>query len=581
MQKLWLLLAAALVVPAQAPTSSPVTIQFRAVGEDGQPVTDLKAHDILLKVNGKPRTLASLTLVQNTSMGATTSTLALPYATNTLTQSNRNFYILVDDDSITTGREGDLRDAMQALTSEIADGDRIGLMTTQGQVNITPTADVPRVAVAARGIAGKGSAVESRSDAQCRSSHVLSDVRTLLATAAGPEPPTIVLFSGGLSAPADKVVQVGRSTRTAVGGQAAPQSALEDMCAIRPDDFESIGRQADASGADVYVFDLTQAMATHSSGQDDGLSSLAGVTGGEFISIGGNAQAAMSRLLRETSAYYVASFDAEPADRTGQPTRLEVKSTHEHVDVRAPHSVIIPKDATNKGNAPKDMLRVALEYRDLPLRAAGYCSRNAGGGDLKVVAAFEPLEASATIVSASVALFDETNTLKKQWTAQPADLTKRPVLGALTAAPGAYRMRVAAVDSSGHAGTVDYPITVDLPRADPLTLSSLVLGTQVNGRFAPRLDFGGEPVAIGYLEMYGVPKGANVGLSLDVANTDEGAPLATADTTVAQGSAADARIAFGGFSIENLQPGDYLMRATVTLNGKPVGRIVRTLRKSK
>jgi hypothetical protein len=40
------------------------------------------------------------------------------------------------------------------------------------------------------------------------------------------------------------------------------------------------------------------------------------------------------------------------------------------------------------------------------------------------------------------------------------------------------------------------------------------------------------------------------------------------------------RVAFGGFSIATLAPGDYLMRAVVSLDGKPVGRVVRTLRKT-
>ena len=40
------------------------------------------------------------------------------------------------------------------------------------------------------------------------------------------------------------------------------------------------------------------------------------------------------------------------------------------------------------------------------------------------------------------------------------------------------------------------------------------------------------------------------------------------------------RRAFGGFNIASLAPGDYLMRAVVSLDGKPVGKVVRTLRKS-
>jgi hypothetical protein len=114
-----------------------------------------------------------------------------------------------------------------------------------------------------------------------------------------------------------------------------------------------------------------------------------------------------------------------------------------------------------------------------------------------------------------------------------------------------------------------------------LKLSALVLGTQGTGGFTPRLDFKDESVAIGMLQIYGVPKGATLKLDLDVAPTPEGVALATADTTIVPTRADDQRIAFGGFSIESLPPGDYLMRAVVSLDGKPVGKVVRTLRKSK
>src|SRR5204862_6537325 len=149
---------------------------------------------------------------------------------------------------------------------------------------------------------------------------------------------------------------------------------------------------------------------------------------------------------------------------------------------------------------------------------------------------FEAIDPAATLSAASVGLFDEKNTLKKQWTAQPADLAKRPVMAALSAPAGTYRVRVAAVDASGRAGTTDYELKVEVPRADPLKLSTLVLGTQQQGgSFMPRLEFAGEPVAIGLLEIYGVPKGGNVTVDLDVVSTAEGSALATAQTTVSPG----------------------------------------------
>jgi hypothetical protein len=245
--------------------------------------------------------------------------------------------------------------------------------------------------------------------------------------------------------------------------------------------------------------------------------------------------------------------------------------------------VLLAKAAAAKGApAPKDMLRVAAEYRDLPLRATSYASRAPASEDVRVVALFES-PGGAPLSAASVGLFDEKGTLKKQWTANKDDLAKPLVRADLQASPGTYRVRVAAVDAGGRAGTTDYDLKAETVRADPLKLSALVIGTQQQGAstFAPRLEFTSETVAIGLLEIYGVPSGATVTVDLDVASMLEGTALATAETQVGKGSAEDARMAIGGFAIESLPPGDYLMRAVVSLDGKPVGKVTRTLRKAK
>jgi hypothetical protein len=285
-------------------------------------------------------------------------------------------------------------------------------------------------------------------------------------------------------------------------------------------------------------------------------------------------------MLRETASYYVATFESEPAERNGQTYRVDLRSSRDKVKLRTRPAVEIRKDIAKTAASPKDMLRTASAYADLPLRAVAQSRRMPGSAEVMVMALFEALDPSATLAAASVGLYDEKNTLKKQWTAQPAELTKRPVMAALSAPPGTYRVRVAAVDAAGRAGTTDHEMKVELPRADPLTLSTLVLGTQQGGGFAQRLVFSDEPVAVGLLEIYGVPKTGAVSVDLDIVQTIDGAPLAAAQTTVGPGNAEDMRIAFGGFSITSLPPGDYQMRAIVSLDGKPVGKVVRTLRKS-
>ena len=559
---------------AQAAKGAAVKIEFRALGDDGVPITDLKADEVSLKVNGKARTVQSLALFRATSGDAAAGGgPALPpaYATNAAGVSGRTIHILIDDDSLAPGRVGQVKEAVRLMTAEMGPADRVGVLTPQSQVNIRPGADATRVRRAVDALAGRASANESEGDAQCRTTRVLAAVGSMLAMTAG-SPTTLVIFSGGMSPPRVKQVAIGSLN---------PAAATNDMCPVTPEDFQNIGTLAASAHADLYLFHVTEGMVNRSANQDAGFESLAGVTGAEFVRLTGSPQASIARLLRETGAYYIATFEPDASERTGQAMRMELRSTRDKVKLRARPSVEIPKAIARAATSPKDMLRSAAAHHDLPLRAAAYASHNPGGPDVMIVALFEGIEPGATLTAASIGLFDEKNTLKKQWTADKGDLAKRPVMAALTAPAGTYRMRVAAVDGSGRTGTTDHDLKAEVPRADPLKLSSLVLGTQQGGGgFGPRLDFGGESIAIGMLEIYGVPKGATVSVELDVAPSAEGSPIATAQTTVSAGRSEDMRIAFGGFSIAALAPGDYLMRAVVSLDGKPVGKVVRTLRKS-
>ena len=566
-------LASALVVfaalAAQGKGGPPVRIDFRALTEDGQQVADLKRDEVVLRVNGKPRQIQSMTFVGGNAAPATGGgVLPPPFSTNTIGRAGRVIYMLIDDDSISPGREGQIKEAVRLLTTELAPEDEIGVLTTQGQVNMRPGADPTKVRLAVEEIAGKGPTTETEADAACRTKRALAAIGTML-TLTGGTPTTIVVFSAGMTGPTVAMTQIGRTSETAA-------------CPIRAEDFQELGAVAATAHADLYLFQITEGRSTRSSSQDAGFESVAGVTGAEFVRVTASPQPAVARLLRETSAYYVASFEPDASERNGQTFRVEMRSTRDKVRLRSRPSVDMPKGDARKGGAasPKEMLRVSAEYEDLPLRAAAYTSRAPGSDEVTIITVFEGIDPAATLTAASIGLFDEKNTLKKQWTAQSGELTKRPVMAALSAPPGGYRLRVAAVDGSGRAGTTDYELFADVSRADPLRLSALVLGTQQGGTFAPRLQFSDEPIAIGQLEIYGVPRGGNVTVNLDVSSTPDGTPLATADTTVRPGRAEDSRIVFGGFSIASLAPGDYQMRAIVNLDGKPVGKVVRTLRKA-
>ena len=282
---------------------------------------------------------------------------------------------------------------------------------------------------------------------------MLAALGSMLALTGG-APTTIVVFSGGLTPPADK-----KSTRRAHadrdGRPQAPPNGANDICPVRPDTYENIGMVASSAHADMYLFHLTEAMANRSR-QDAGFESLAGVTDAEFFRLTASPQAAISRLLRETASYYTPRSSRRPANAA--TFRVELHATRDKVRLRTRPSVDIRKGTIRPARRRRTCC-ARPPIRGLPLRAAASprarpaatrsrssrCSRRRGRGAL----------------AASVGLFDEKNTLKKQWTAQPADLAKRPVMAALPAPPGTYRVRVAAVDASGRAGTTDYELKVE------------------------------------------------------------------------------------------------------------------------
>ena len=192
-----------------------------------------------------------------------------------------------------------------------------------------------------------------------------------------------------------------------------------DVCPVRPEDFENTGMLASTARADLYLFHLTEAMANRSSSQDAGFESLAGVTGAEFVRLTASPQAAVSRLLRETASYYVATFEPEPSERNGQTYRVDLRTSREKVKLRTRPAVEIRKDiAQDRGLAEGhaahggglQLICRSARRATPPARPAATRSRSSP--------LFETLDASAALAAASVGLFDEKNTLKKQWTAQ-------------------------------------------------------------------------------------------------------------------------------------------------------------------
>ena len=569
----------AVLKPQQTSRAEPplVTVAFRAVIGEGKPFLDVRIEDVALKVNGRDRVLHSLVLVQpGTGPGAPTQAdVPPPFATNARPAATRDTILVVDDESIRPGAEAPVRDAARQFLKHLSPRDRLSIVTIpRGGLNLSLTADHATIQSALAGMTGRAQRAESEADAACRTRQILDALINVYRGVSNDSPATIAFFSGGLTPPMFDGVE---RMSTPVG-----------LCDIRAKDYREVELTMLASPVAVYVMlvpDPTGAAGAGvggTSSQTAGLEHLAGTTGNRMIRLAGSTENAMARLAAETSAYYRATFAPEESERTGLTYRVNLHVKRPAIEVVAPPIVLIPKAdgsrAGTKAASAREMLRVSQAYRDLPLRAAAFASRDESAGMVKIVVLFEPVDAAALLKSAAVGLFDEKGKLSVQATADPANLARTPPMMATVSKPGTYRMRVAATDGDGRSGTVDIDVKAELTGADALKLSSLVLGVAEAGKFAGRLQFYTEPTAVAYLEIYGVAKGA-LSADLELADTENGPASVSGAMRITGGASDDRHVALGGIPIGALPPGDIVVRAIVSIDGKPVGRVTRTLRK--
>ena len=382
--------------PQRGPT---VLVDFRALDSGGQPVLDLKAADLILRAGGRERRVSSLELIRR---GSTTTDFSVPppFATNSAAQSvEGDVFVLIDEASIAPGREPLVRevltgflqppaDAGTVCSSSACDGEarrcrsRRGCATSKKHWLALPdTRHDPRP--------------PTISSAEARQ---VSDILLSLFTNYSRSPiPTVVIVSGGFgSPPTGGVSSFGNYGRCPL---------LQNM------DFENVGAAARAINASVYVVHLTDVTASLLSREvlERGVETLARALGAEVIRGAAPAAASMARIATETSAYYLAAFEAEANDRAGTSPPIELRARRPDVTIRARREIAAPQRAPSASGAvptPDAMIRAATGYRDLPLRAAGFASRADTDGKVRLVVLFEPEDPAAKVTAASIGLYD-------------------------------------------------------------------------------------------------------------------------------------------------------------------------------
>jgi hypothetical protein len=558
-----------------------LVVDVRALGTDGKPVLDLKDDDLALKINGQVRPVRSLELLRfarqpGADQGAPPpASLPPPFATNQFAAMGRDVYFVFEDESISPSNDDPPRQAALRLLEALEPRDRVAVATVpRGGIDVGLTTDRERVRAALAQRLGRAALSETADDSACRTRRTLDGLMSIYGGVWNGPAATVVFFSSGVLPPTVEMTL----SNTRLGG-------TQSLCPVRPEEYQSLAKAARASRANTYVVYLIDGAVTGVLGNNPaGLESVAGVTDGGFYSLSRSNPGLLASIAIETAASYVVTFDAAPSDQQGKALRVDVKTTREGVKLRAPSELVVPDrrgrvGSRSNASSASEMLRVGQPFLDLPLRAVTYASRNAEDDRVKLVVLFETTDPSARLASAVTGAFDGKGSLKAQSTATKDDLGVSPAMSVLAVSPGTYRVRVAATDSTGRGGTVDLDVKANLAPAGTLNLSTLVLGASGGASFGPRLEFRTEPAAIAYLEVYGRPGKADLTVSFELRAADGARVLARTPGTLRSTSFDDLRLAMGELPIATLPPGDYLVSAVASMDGKETARVERTLRK--
>jgi hypothetical protein len=535
----------------------PVNLEFRAVDRNGQPMLDLARADLRLRVDGREYPVRALELRRFSGP------LAAPFASNL--DTGRDVVLVVDEESVLPGSIEPVREALSAVVTRLAANDRIGLLSLHGTgMALAPTDRRAAVERAIGDVRGRAFSRETDDDFSCRTRVALQRLTNLFGTLPRGATTTVIIFSSALAVPAPAPVFV-------VGGQ---------TCILQPSHFDEFREVAARSAASVYGLRVVDRALPDDAGKAAGLEKIVLSLDGNVERLSTTPADQLRRIVEETAPYYVASFELDAPKEKNARRLIDLTVAREGVNVRVQREAIVATTEAPGRSSPRDMLRVSAAFRALPLRAAAYPSVNPGEKTMKVIVLFEP-DGQAALTSAMAALFSEEGRLVTQWVSEAADLARRPVLAGLIAPPGTYRLRVAAVDDSGRSGAVDAEMRAALTEAGPVKLSAMLLSALDGGSMVPRLQFGpGDAGAGVYFEAYGPPRCAGIAATLELSDSPEGPARVTAPASPTPIDQSDGCILVGGFDIGALPPGDYVVRAIVSVDGKPAGRATRTLRKT-
>ncbi len=604
-----------------------VPVDVNVLDRAGVPVADLTPDDFTLKVDGKPRRIASAQFITS-ARSVEQAAQPKDYSANPPSAGGRLIMLVVDQGNIGVAHGKTAMEAARRFVSRLTSADRIGLVTIPGagpQINFTANhALVNQALQSIVGLWNQGDHQDNQIglaeaiQVERGNNQVIMQIleRECTGLGAGPDLATCranlvakahTLYVDLTSRTRDSLVSLNHvmdrlaktqtpKTVVFISEGLILERGISELTWLPP--LASRGQVSlYVLSLEPNVFDATSVQTSPTRGEDirlghDGLGTLAGMARGSVFNVVAGADNAFVRLATELSGYYLLSFEPEPGDRDSKSHKIRIDVPRRPgVQVRARNDYTIdPPHTLTTDQQLADLLTSPLLGTDIGVKLTAFSFTENEGDKLRVMLAAEidrtqnprrKISLGYTVVDRSDRVVSAQVEPELTEPVRP-DTHTQTYLGAVSLPPGTYIVKLAVVDEEGKRGSVERTVEARLTAAGQIRMTDLLLGDDSAGGLHPTVSaqFSGSMLH-GYFELRSeAPQLLESAMvMLEVAQSENGRAIDSEPVRLQPPDAVPTRrIAEGTVPIAILPPGEYVARAVITVAGRKTGEVTRPFR---
>ena len=538
-----LILPAVRLAGAQAPVVT--TLDVVVTTTDGRSVADVRPDELIVRLNGRPQSVTGVRVARPATSPVRVG-LPQPYGSNDGV-AGRTTAVLVDVARLSSARAEGLRTGLADLTRALPPTDRLALIPLAGDTRpVDFTTTHARVLDAATALTLRTSPTWSaKQDAEAVESTLGALGRAAVMLGAEPGVKTLILVTEPF----------------AVSGR------------LR-ESIQALGELVARNRIALYIV-LPHATAVAAG---NGINALAAGTGSMVLPLG-----SWSTVVAQEHARVELTLSNDEDLDAGTMARALVTTTRPGLVARSAPFAYVPTTVTDGLTSLTDMVRESRVFTDLPLRVAAYPVLHSDRSSIRLLIVADTIEPDRSLAWSEFGLIAPDGRMATQWTETREALAQRPFISGVIAPEGTYRLRWAASELSGRRGTVDVEVEARFTQAGPFRLSALMVGQLAADTFVPVLQPQADTTDVEwYAEVYGdLAADQTLTTRLEVATSLTGTALSTTPGRVLTSPDPSRRAITGSVDVRALDAGDYLLRATLVVNGTDAGTVIRTFRKAR